>query len=441
MCYFLTSHRTSVLDDDAHLDGVLTLGFDNGLGELERGVAETEAEGIGHILLEGVEIAIAHVDVLLVVGIGMSSDGALVGHHVLETVVVDLAWEVLRRGMVGGSNGPRHGEFARRIDFTRKQVGDRVAALHTRLPGAENGIGILAPRGCLDDTSRVDDDDDGFADGMEGIADVGDKCTLLRDEVELGFDVAVDTLTGLTTDGDDSGIGPAHLFVDGNGRETDLRVFLLAHHLGLVPLGGMTLSLELHAGIGDVFAVDIGQGCARLDASVLQTLEHIDDIRRMDASRACAAGKEVVGVLAKQSDGLDIAFPRQGAVVLQEHDALAGTLAGDGGMGLEVGSVRGGVFVDTRGLDDVFKHTTHVAVDILDIELATLHTLDDLLGLSGLSGFHEIVASLYLTCGGQTFADANPVGHDDALETPVVAQNLGEQVVVAHRELTVDLVI
>ena len=110
-------------------------------------------------------------------------------------------------------------------------------------------------------------------------------------------------------------------------------------------------------------------------------------------------------------------------------------------MGLEVGTVGGGVFVETRCLDDVFEHAAHVAVDILDIELAALHALDDFLGLGRLSGLHEVVAGLHLSGGGQTFADTDPVGHHDALEAPVVAQDLGEQVVVTHRELAVDLVI
>ena len=46
-----------------------------------------------------------------------------------------------------------------------------------------------------------------------------------------------------------------------------------------------------------------------------------------------------------------------------------------------------------------------------------------------------------LADGGEAFADADPVGHHDALIAPVIAQNLGEQVVVAHRELAVDFVV
>ena len=101
-------------------------------------------------------------------------------------------------------------------------------------------------------------------------------------------------------------------------------------------------------------------------------------------------------------------------------------------MGLEVGSVRGRIFVEAGRLDDVFEHTAHIAVDILDIELTFLHALDDFFDLGGLSGFHEIVASLYLAGSGKTFADADPIGHHDAFIAPIVAQDLGKQIVVAH---------
>ena len=92
-------------------------------------------------------------------------------------------------------------------------------------------------------------------------------------------------------------------------------------------------------------------------------------------------------------------------------------------------------------LDDIFEHMAHVAVDILDIELAFLHALDDFFDLGGLTGLHEVVASMYLAGSGKTFADANPVGYHDTLVPPIVAQDLGEQVVVAHGEFAIDLVI
>ena len=52
---------------------------------------------------------------------------------------------------------------------------------------------------------------------MEDIADIGDQCTLLGDEVELGINIAVNTLTSLTADGDNGGVGGLYLIIDGDG--------------------------------------------------------------------------------------------------------------------------------------------------------------------------------------------------------------------------------
>ena len=275
---------------------------------------------------------------------------------------------------------------------------------------------------------------------MEGIADVDNQSAFLRDEIKLGLDIAVDTLARLTADSDDSGIGGVHFLVDGNRRDANLRIFLLTHHLCLEPLCRMTLGLEFHTGIVDVLTIDIGKGLARLDTSILQTFKHVNHVGGMNTARAYAAGKEVVAVFTKQSHRLDI-FPRQGAVVLQQHDTFGGTLTGDGGMGLEVGRVRGGILLEARRLDDVLQHAAHVAVDVGHVELATLHTLNNLLDLCRLSGLHQVVAGLYLGNGLQSLANANPVGHHNTLIAPVVAQDAGQQVAVAHRVLAVHLVI
>ena len=110
-------------------------------------------------------------------------------------------------------------------------------------------------------------------------------------------------------------------------------------------------------------------------------------------------------------------------------------------MSLEVGGVRSRIFVETRGLHDIFEHAAHIAIYVGDVEAAVLHTVDDLLYLSRLTGLHQVVAGMHLTGGGQTFADTDPVGHNDTLESPVLTKNLGEQIVVTHRELTIHLVI
>ena len=110
-------------------------------------------------------------------------------------------------------------------------------------------------------------------------------------------------------------------------------------------------------------------------------------------------------------------------------------------MSLEVRIVRCGIFVETWSLDDILEHAAHIAINIGDAELTALYTLDDLIDLCGLSGLHQVVAGLNLGDGGQTFADTNPVGHHDTLIAPILTQNLGEQIVITHRELSVHLII
>ena len=213
--------------------------------------------------------------------------------------------------MVGSGYRPGHGEFARGVHLTRQQVGNRVATLHTGLPGAENSIGITTPRSRLDDTTRVNNYNDGFAHSVESVADIHDQRTLLGDEVELGVQVAVDALASLTAYGDDSGIGSFFLVVDAEGVDGYLRIFLLSELLILIPLGRMTLGLELHLSIFDILAIDIGERRCCADAGILQTFEHVDDIGRMNTARTRTTAEEVVGVLAEQGNGLDGAiFPR-----------------------------------------------------------------------------------------------------------------------------------
>ena len=74
LCHFLTTDTTTILNSDANIDA-LTLGLDHRLRELESGVGETIAEGIGHVAIEGIEEAITHIDILLVVRVGMTRDG------------------------------------------------------------------------------------------------------------------------------------------------------------------------------------------------------------------------------------------------------------------------------------------------------------------------------------------------------------------------------
>ena len=110
-------------------------------------------------------------------------------------------------------------------------------------------------------------------------------------------------------------------------------------------------------------------------------------------------------------------------------------------MSFQVGFVCGGELMEARCLHDILQHAAHVSVDVGDVERTVLHALHNLVGLLLLPRLQQVVAGMHLIRGLQSLANANPVGHHDALIPPVVAQDLREQVVVSHRVLTVDLVV
>ena len=129
---------------------------------------------------------------------------------------------------------------------------------------------------------------------MESVAHICNQGTLLSVQVKLGVDVAIYTLTSLTTDGDDSCIGTIHLFIHTDRIQTDLRIFLLSEVLVLVPLGRMTLSLEFYSCKLDILAIDVSESLARFDAGILQTLQHVNHIRWVNTTRTGTTAQEVV---------------------------------------------------------------------------------------------------------------------------------------------------
>ena len=59
---------TSVLDCDSHVVDIVFLGYLS-IAILEGGVTQTIAEGITHGDIERVEVTVAHIDILFIVGI------------------------------------------------------------------------------------------------------------------------------------------------------------------------------------------------------------------------------------------------------------------------------------------------------------------------------------------------------------------------------------
>ena len=161
--------------------------------------------------------------------------------------------------MVGGGNGPCHGELSAGVHLAREDVGHGVASLLAGLPCHEDGVGIGAPRGGLDDRSAVDDHHHGLALCVERVAHVHDHLPLVLGEVELALYLAVNALAGLTANGDDGCVGILHFIVDADGADADFGVLLLSEHLHLIPACGMAVGLELCAGILHILAIDVGE--------------------------------------------------------------------------------------------------------------------------------------------------------------------------------------
>ena len=110
-------------------------------------------------------------------------------------------------------------------------------------------------------------------------------------------------------------------------------------------------------------------------------------------------------------------------------------------MRLQVRLVGELVALEAWRLDDVCQHVAHVAVYILDVQTTSLYCLHDVLSLGRIARHHQVVAGCNLLLGGQLVALANPVGHHDTLVAPLVAQDGGQQVLVALGVDTVDDVI
>ena len=143
----------SILDGYTYLY-VLAVSLDRRLAHLESSITQTEAERISHILLESIEVAIAHVDVFFMIAEVYARDIALSpAFHILIGVHIILLGEVGSRRMICRCNRPSHGQFARWIHLSCQDVGHRVTAFNTGLPCHEDGIHTVAPTCCFHNRS------------------------------------------------------------------------------------------------------------------------------------------------------------------------------------------------------------------------------------------------------------------------------------------------
>ena len=97
------------------------------------------------MLLEGVEIAIAHIDVFLMVGVVIAWHSSITCRCRISVNINRCVRKILGGWMVCHVQRPCHGQLARRICLTRQDVCHAVAAFHAWLPSHEDSICIVLP--------------------------------------------------------------------------------------------------------------------------------------------------------------------------------------------------------------------------------------------------------------------------------------------------------
>ena len=448
---FLAGEGTGVGHGDGGGDSAVLGHFHGRLGIGEGRVGEAVAERIGHILADGGEVAVTHPDAFLVFGevhVGLfHAAHAKHGQELVRGLVLFVRSErihgtvahIVEREVVGGRDvevGDREGhrEFSGGIGRAAEDVGHRVSAFLAGGPGKQHGIRKVLPGSGFDDAADVQHHDDRLAGIVVGVAEVLQELALgarQRPVPVLGPAVAAFTrVAGNREDGDvglgdrlvDEAAGHVHLGDDGLA-EQDRR--------------GRRVVLEFRLLQGDVLLVPVLDSLVDLEPVDAEAFGHVADIFLVHVAGAGAAGDEVIGAHAVQRDLLH-ALERQDAIVLQEDQAFGGRLADEYRVAFQVRIVGVLVALETRGLDNVVEHVADAQVHILDLQGAVLDAGDDFADEDVHARLQEVVDGADLLDG---LAGAGPVGHHDALEAPLLAENGIQQVAVRLRVGTVDPIV
>ena len=173
--------------------------------------------------------------------------------------------------VMNGSDRPGHGQLTRWIHLTGQDISYRVTTLDTWLPSYENSIHTVSPAGSLHHRTRADDDNHLLTLGMKSIRYTENHILLYLTEVELTIDLAIHSLTCLTTDGDDG--STLWLLATHNARPSpDFIEFwqtLIQNHIidSCLP--------QLSLGILHIILIDFRKLRSSNNADVLQTGNHI----------------------------------------------------------------------------------------------------------------------------------------------------------------------
>ena len=299
--HFLAGVAAGVLHGGFHPDGVAAqLHLD--ILQSEGSVGQAKAKGeLDLVLGEGLEVAVAHVNVL----------GVDVGV---------VAQEVGGAGMVLIAVGDGVGELAAGSHGAGEHIGHSVSALHAALPHHQRGgDGILLQPGQVHDAAGIDEHH-----GLcEGACHLGEQLPLrLGEVIAAGLQGVLPVLAGGAADDHHGGLAAA------GGR---LHLAVLQGHL--LKIAG-PVAPEAHKGL--VFlaplGVGLGQLLVHLDAGVPQALHQVDGIGRVHVAAGAVAHVEVIQLHPSKHSHGGILLQGQGAtLVFQQHNALGGRLTAQGG--------------------------------------------------------------------------------------------------------------
>ena len=337
---------------------------------------------------------------------------------------------VLRRGKILIAQREGHRQAPRGRDPAGEQVGDRIAALLSGEPGQQNGVGKLPPRGGLHHAADVHHHDHPLARAAARLGDAFEQEALGGREVEIPLDDTVRRLARAAPQHHDGRVAGADLPVDKLriAREVHLREHRAV--VGdLLPGRAVGVSVEGLVLVGHIFLIEAPEAFVEREARVAQSVADVADVGLVHVRGARAAGDRLVGRGAEERDALR-RLQRQGLPrVLEQHHALVGNLAREGGMRPEVGRGGAPALCRERAEDDA-QHVAHAGVEHRLPDRAALHRLDDLADDLLIAGHDQRAAGFEQPRRG---APHGPVGEHQPVETPLVAQQVDHQLAVGLR--------
>ena len=254
---------------------------------------------------------------------------------------------------------------------------------------------------------------------MEGRAHVLKQRLLGGGQVKIVGHLAVAALAGTAAQRDNGHVGSLGL---------GLQERRSGHHFGNYRRG-----VEQAPGFGQLrllifqeLRVGLAQRRGHREAGRAQPLGNGNGVGPVHVAAAGAARNQVVAGVAEQ--GQLLARPQgQGlGFVAQQHHAFGGGLAGHGGIGFQGRLAGVPITLEGGRLQHQLQHAQHVGIELGEGELTAFQGGGQLLGLGRGTGHQQVVAGLQL---GHGVAAAVPVGHHQALETPFLAQQRGQQIV------------